>query len=180
MDERSIETGLRHKNEAALKEAIRYYSPLAATIINNISNGSLTAEDIEEVLSDVFITLWNNSEKIADGKLKSYLCCIAKTRAINKLSTVRHNVVNIDDYDPEDNFSIEDETETKDINRELNEMIDTIKEPDKEILMRYYFYYQSAPKIAAALGFTVETIKYRLKRTRNLLKEKLIERGFSI
>jgi len=180
LDEKTIEAGLRQKNEQALAEAIRYYSPLAATIINNISRGSLTSEDIEEVLSDVFITLWNNSEKIAEGKLKSYLCCITKTRAINKLSTVKHNLVSLDDYDPEDNFSIEDETETKDINRELNEIISTITEPDKEILMRYYFYYQSAPKIATALGFTVETIKYRLKRTRNILKQKLTERGFSL
>ncbi len=180
MDEKTIEAGLRQKNEQALAEAIRYYSPLAATIINNISRGSLTSEDIEEVLSDVFITLWNNSEKIAEGKLKSYLCCITKTRAINKLSAVKHNLVSLDDYDPEDNFSIEDETETKDINRELNEIISTITEPDKEILMRYYFYYQSAPKIATALGFTVETIKYRLKRTRNILKQKLTERGFSL
>ena len=68
MDEKAIETGLLQKNEKALEEAIHHYSPLVATIINNISNGSLTTEDIEEVLSDVFLTLWNNSEKITEGK----------------------------------------------------------------------------------------------------------------
>jgi len=180
VDEKTIESGLRKSNESALSEAIRHYSPLVATIIKNISRGTLTTEDMEEVLSDVFITLWNNRTKIAEGKLKSYLCCIAKTRALNKLSTIKQNLVDIEDYDPEDDFSIEDATETKDINRELNEIIDAITEPDREILMRYYFYYQPASKIAAVLGINVETIRYRLKRTKNKLKEKLTERGFNL
>ena len=55
MDEKTIETGLQQKNEEALKEAIRYYSPLAATIINNISKGSLTTEDMEEVMPELDI-----------------------------------------------------------------------------------------------------------------------------
>lgn len=83
-------------------------------------------------------------------------------------------------YRFEDDFSIEDETESKDIVNEFKELIETIPEPDTEILMRYYFYYQSAPKIAGDMDMNHETVKYRLKRTREKLKTQLLERGYSL
>ena len=180
MDEKQLVARLHSKDEQALAEAIRFYTPLVATIIYNVAKGSLTKEDMEEVTADVFITLWNNTDKIQEDKLKGYLCCIAKTRALNKLAVHKTNLVNIEDYDIEDDFSISDETETKDIQQELKELIETITEPDKEILMRYYFYYQSTSKIAQALCMNIETIKYRLKRTKNKLKTMLTERGYSL
>lgn len=180
MNEQKMTARLRKKDEKALEEAIKAYSPLAATIIINLSKGSLSKEDVEEVIEDTFFTLWNNTDKIIDGRLKGYICCIAKTRAINKLSAVKGSLVNIEDYDFEDDFPIADETESKDIVRELNEMIETITEPDKEILMRYYFYYQFTSKIANALSMNIETVKYRLKRTRTKLKAMLSERGYSL
>ena len=61
---------LKKHDEKALQAVIEQYSRLAATVINNISKGSLTKEDIEETVADVFVTLWNNAEKVQDGKLK--------------------------------------------------------------------------------------------------------------
>lgn len=171
---------LRNKDEKALEEIIKIYSPLAAAIIYNISKGSLTKEDIEEICSDVFVTLWKNTDKVSDEKLKGYICCIAKTRALNKLSSVRNNIISIDEYDIEDDFSITDHTETKDIHNELREIISDISEPDKEILIRYYYYCQTTSKISAAMNINQETVKTKLKRTRSKIKAILTERGYEI
>lgn len=171
---------LRKKDKTALEEIIKIYSPLTAAIINNISKGSLTKEDIEEVCSDVFVTLWKNSDKVSDEKLKGYICCIAKTRALNKLSAVKSNVISIDEYDIEDDFSITDHTETKDIHNELREIINTISEPDKEILIRYYYYCQTTSKISEIMSINQETVKTKLKRTRSKIKSALTERGYEI
>ena len=55
----------------------------------------------------MFVTLWNNADKVQEGKLKGYICCIARTRTLNKIAVNRNKaVINIDDYDPEDDFSI--------------------------------------------------------------------------
>ena len=180
MNEPKIAARLRKKDERALEEAIKVYSPLAAGIIKNISKGSLSKEDIEEVIEDTFFTLWKNSDKIIDEKLKGYICTIAKTKTLDKLSTIKGTVLNIDDYEIEDDFSIADRTESKDIALELKEIISTIAEPDKEILMRYYYYYQSTSKIAAIMAINVETVKYKLRRSREKLKITLLERGYSI
>lgn len=54
---------LKKHDEKALQAVIEQYSRLVAMVINNISKGSLTKEDIEETVADVFVTLWNNADK---------------------------------------------------------------------------------------------------------------------
>ena len=170
---------LKKHDEKALADIMEKYSHLVAAVINNISKSSLTKEDIEETVADVFITLWKNADKVREGKLKGYLCCIAKTRTLNKIAVNSKKVVlNIGDYDPEDDFSIEDETEKKDISREIREIIEEIDLPDKEIVIRYYYYYQTVSQISSAMGINLETVKSKLRRTREKIKAKLIERSY--
>ena len=180
MRDRLVEK-LKQHDEKALTRIIEQQSRLVASVISNTSKGSLSKEDIEEVTADVFETLWNNAEKVQEGKLKGYLCSIAKTRALNKIKSLHHNtVLNIDDYDPEDDFSIADDTEKKDIHRELREVITEIPLPDREILIRYYYYEQTVSQIARETDINIETVKSKLRRTREKIKEKLIERSYAI
>ena len=181
MNEKQLAARLKKKDEKALEEIILKYTSLVSTIIYNVSNGGMAREDIEEVTSDVFVTLWNNADKVQPDKLKGYLCCIAKTRAINKWKQVnKREVVSIEDYDIEDNFSITAETESSDINAELKRIVEKIEEPDKEILIRYYYYYQKTSRIAEIMKLNIETVKSKLKRTRQKIKTILTERGYGI
>ncbi len=172
---------LKKHDEKAFEKIMDQYSNLVSVIINNVTKGNLTKEDIEETVADVFVTLWKNADKVQEGKLKGYICTIARTRALNKVATYSSKTVfNIDDYDPEDNFSIEDETEKKDISRELREIINIIGQPDKDIIIRYYYYSQTVSQIANDMGIKLETTKSKLKRTREKIKTNLIERGYSL
>lgn len=180
MRDRLVEKLKKH-DEKALSKIIEQQSGFVASVIYNTSKGSLTKEDIEEVIADVFVTLWNNAEKAQEGKLKGYLCSIAKTRALNKIKSLKNKaVLNIDDYTPEDDFSIADETEKRDIHRELREIITEITQPDREILIRYYYYNQTVSQIADEMNINLETVKSKLRRTREKIKTKLIERSYTI
>ena len=77
MRDRLVEKLKKH-GEKVLSQIIEQQSRFVASVIYNTSKGSLTKEDIEEVTADVFVTLWNNAEKVQEGKLKGYLCGIAK------------------------------------------------------------------------------------------------------
>lgn len=79
MRDRLVEKLKKH-DEKALSKIIEQQSGFVASVIYNTSKGSLTKEDIEEVIADVFVTLWNNAEKAQEGKLKGYLCSIANDR----------------------------------------------------------------------------------------------------
>lgn len=172
---------LKKHDEKALAEIIEQYSNLVAAVIRNISKNSLSKEDVEETVADVFVTLWKNTDKVQEGKLKGYLCCIAKTRALNKMAANPKAVVlNIDDYDPEDDFSIEEQTEKKDIHRELREIVEELDMPDREIIIRYYYYYQTVSQISSVMGMNLETVKSKLRRAREKIKAKLAERGYTV
>ena len=172
---------LKEHDEKALSQIIEQYSRFVASVVYNTAKASLSKEDVEEVTADVFVTLWNNANKVQEGKLKGYICSVTKTRALNKIKRCRNKaVLNIDDYDPEDDFSIADETEKKDIHRELREVITEIPQPDREILIRYYYYNQTVSLIAEKMKINFETVKSKLRRTREKIKVKLIERSYMI
>lgn len=172
---------LKKHNEQALETIIETYTRLVANIIFNVSKGTLSKEDIEETTADVFVTLWNNADKVQEGKLKPYICCIARTRTLNKMAVNKNKaILNIDDYDIQDDFSIEYQTEEKDIQCELREIIGEIDMPDREILIRYYYYYQNLSQISEIMKINHETTKSKLRRSRDKIKSKLVERGYTL
>ena len=167
-------------NESALEAIIDRFTPLVLTIVFKLANGSLSTTDIEEVTSDTFITLWYNREKIQPDKLKGFICCIAKNKAKNKLkSASRHQIVDIEQMDFEDGLIVSDEIENKVITEVIREALDIIGEPDKEIMIRHYYYYQSSTEISEKMGMKSETVKSRIKRAREKLRAILVERGYT-
>ncbi|MEE1056081.1 MAG: hypothetical protein UH239_02410 [Acutalibacteraceae bacterium] len=83
----SLVQKLKNHDEKSFGIIMEQYARLVATVINNIAKGNLIKEDIEETVIDVFVTLWNNAEKVQDGKLKGYISSIARTKALNKISS---------------------------------------------------------------------------------------------
>ncbi len=179
MNDSELARKLKKKEEKAFETVIRQYTPLVATIVRNVSKGLLSKEDIEETVTDVFVTLWKNTDSIIEDKLKGYLCRIARTRTLNRLSAVRnHEVLNIDDYDLEDDFSLSAEVEKNAAAAQLREIISEIEMPDREIIIRYYYYAQNTTKISEVMGLNLHTVKSKLQRTRSKIKSKLLERGY--
>ena len=135
---------MKKGNEKAFEEIIYRFTPLVSNIIRNISAGYLRNEDIEEVTTDVFVTLWKNSEKLDVNMLKPYIICIAKSRVKDRLRREnKFGIVDIDSVDIADDGDIFEKYENESLVSDLKEEISKLKEPDKEILIRYYYYYQN-------------------------------------
>ena len=179
MDNIKLAKKLKKHDEKALEEIMAKFTPLVATIIYNISCGRLSTSDIEEVSADVFITLWNNADNFQNENLKGYLCSIAKNKAKNKLREIKPiHIVDIEDTVIFDDFSVAENIEDKDINSELYNAVNEIKEPDREIMIRHYYYYQSVYEIAKIMNINAETVKSKIQRTRVKLRKYLEERGY--
>ena len=76
MKERKLLKQLQRKNEKALEEIMQKYGAYVTTISKEILAGKGTNEDVEEVVSDVFISLWNTAERIDYEKytsIKAYI-----------------------------------------------------------------------------------------------------------
>ena len=51
--------------------------------------------------------------------------------------------------------------------------VDSLRRKDREIFLRYYFYYQDTETIAREMGIPAATVRSRLRRGREQLKKKL-------
>ena len=175
MTDADIVRKLRQKRTRALEVAIDRYGAYVATVIRNVLGANGTMEDAEELSSDVFFTLWEHATEVEAGKLKQWLGAVARNRArdlLRKRKTLLpmdQDVLLIASESPEDKaFS----------NLKKQELLDCIKamgQPDKDIFLRYYYYYNSIEEIAQSMGLSVGTVKSKLHRGRKRLKERLVE-----
>lgn len=177
MDDIKLVHQLNRKNEKALAVLIERYSRYVSTIVRNVSGGALDAGDSEEVISDVFIKLWRNAGNLRHETLRSYIAVIARNLAIDKMRA-KHIQLPLDEIETVDGQDIEYETERKLLACELVRIVAEMQPRDRELLMRFYFYYQSLPQIAEEMGMGRSACTTALHRARNKLKEKLTEKGY--
>ena len=171
---------LKRHDEAAFEEVMNRYLPLVSNIVYNIGRDRLSKEDMEETISDIFVILWNNTDKIIEGKLRGYLCRIARTKALDRLSKHKKpQTLDIEELEIQSDFSMEVTAEIDDVTEILHELIDELHEPDREIMLRYYYYQQTAPIIAKILRMNKETVNSKLRRNKEKLRLKLKERGYA-
>ena len=180
MDKSNAVKRLMQHDESALEEIIREYTPYVSTIIYNVARGNMSVSDIEEVTADVFITLWKNVGKVSDDTLKGYIASISKSRAKDKLRKLssKADIINIETAEFADEYSLSDNLDMKILSRDIENSVNELGEPDREIVIRYYYYYQSTPKIADILGMNADTVKTKLRRARLKLRKLLTERGY--
>ena len=80
--------------ELAMKDYNNYIYKIIKNKYNNFSD-----EDIEEIILDVFLTLWNNQNKLdINKKMSSYIAGITKN-LIKKKYRTNNNDEDIEDYE---------------------------------------------------------------------------------
>lgn len=180
MDEHKALRELKHKNEKALTWFIDRYSAYVNTIIYNIIGSSMPGADIEEISSDVFFTLWMNAEKISYGKAKAYLGSVARNKAKERLRKTGIELPLEDDLLLISNENPEHAIQEQELARFLQKAILDMQYPEREIFIRYYYYYQPVSLIAEEMQINLSTVKTKLHRGRKRLKEILSEGGYTI
>lgn len=171
---------LKHKDEKALEWFIDRYAAYVNTIIYNIIGLSASAADIEEVSSDVFFTLWVNAKNISPGKVKAYLGGVARNKAKEHARKTGTGVSLEDDVILISEENLEQAFEEREQARFIREAILAMKDPEREIFLRHYYYYQPITEISKEMGINASTVKMKLHRGRKVLKEKLIKGGYTI
>ncbi len=168
---------LRLGDIQALEEIMDRYSAYAAKIIAVFLNRTLPLEDMEEVLSDVFISLWNSRSRL-EGDVKPYLAAIARNAARQKLRQFRPVEEMPEDLELTDSTpGPERRAEDGEQAGELRAAIRRLAPADQELFFRFYFLDQTVGEIAAVTGQNPATLRSRLKRGREKLKKILTERG---
>lgn len=151
-------------------------------IIKN-NESTFSNEDIEEIASDVFLTIWKNKEKLDINKeIAPYIAGITRNLILKKKRKVKGNVEDIEDLQnylyEEIDVTHKQIEENEKINI-LNNLLSKMKEEDKNIFTYYYYKSKKIKEISIMMGISEIKVKSRLSRIRKKLKKELEKRGYS-
>lgn len=162
---------LKNNDEKAIEELIARYGQYTAAIVFRVGGSSLHAEDVEEVVSDVFYAVWKSRHKVLPiDSLKPYLAQIARNLTINKWKKHINN-----DHPLDDELSLLHSPTTDEtlIQKEsiltIKRIIATLKPPDNDILNAYFIWNYKLEDISAMYNLPLSTVKSKIYRGRKTI-----------
>lgn len=185
MTDKELILNIKNEDEFSFGLLIEKYGNYVASTIFYISGKTVTKEDAEELAADVFIAFWKNAKNFnEEQEVKPYLAKIARNKAISKF---RKNCASTDIQAlslEEDIVIIEkDATDELAVRREqediLNEAVKRLKKNEKEIFVRFYYLGQKIADISKKMEIPEPTVKTKLRRSREKLKEAFEKRGYT-
>ena len=165
---------MKQGSQDALAWFIQRYGAYVSTIIHNIIGQRMTNADVEEVASDVFLALWNNAGKILPNAARSWLATVARNTARSRLRRASDTLpldeeaVIVDDRTPEATL------ERREQAVRVRMALLSLNPVDREVFLRFYYYYQKTADIAADMGLNESTVRTKLNRGRAKLRDFLL------
>lgn len=178
MNEIELAAGLKHHDPEALAVLIETYSGYIGQIIHNLLLTFGRPEDVEELIADTYLAVWNHADRLdlaCYSSLKGYIGAVARNKAKDFLKKKRVATLHLDD----DLMLAADGPETRMLQKEQQALVRATLEQlgteDREIFIAYYYHYQKIEEISRRMKMNPETVKSRLARGRKRLK-KILER----
>jgi len=129
----------------------------------------------EEIVQDVFVSVWKNVDKFdPKKKFKTWLFTIAKNASLNWLKKKRP--INFSKFENEDgdNVLIESTADIlplpdelfarSDLSKKLSEAMDRLTPNYKAVMVLHYNEHMTFQEIAESLGESINTVKSRHRR----------------
>lgn len=176
MTEEKIIQKIKDRDTRGLELLMDRYIPYVSAVVWGILHEAMTAQDAEEVVSDVFLAAWSQPEAIQPGKVKAWLGAVARNKARNALRHAGRDLPLEEDVLELPDGSSFERLEKKEQAQLLRQAIDSLGPKDRELFLRHYYYAQTVAYISREMKMPEATVKTRLRRGRMKLKEYLIGR----
>lgn len=164
-------------NQAAYADLVRRHQRFVFTLAMRYAK---SREDAEEIAQDCFVKTYRSLASFqGQSKFTTWLYSIVYTTAMTFLRKRRIDTDSIDDegtlIQVESQASVYDVNNAENKSRSfyLNQAIGQLLPDDAAIITLFYKGEQSLEEIAQALGMEANTVKVKLFRARQRLKEKL-------
>ncbi len=164
-------------NQSAYADLVKRHQRFVFTLAMRFAK---RREDAEEIAQDCFIKAYRSLSSFQkQSKFSTWLYSIVYTTAMTSLRKKRVDTDSIDDEDIY--IQVESQTSGYDVNDVenksrsfyLNQAIEQLLPDDATIITLFYKGEQSLEEIGRALGMEANTVKVKLFRARQRLKEKL-------
>lgn len=171
------------RNENAIAETQKSYGNYCYSIAYHILHGK---EDSEECVNDTWMRAWNAMPPGRPNHLAIFLGTITRNLSFDrwkqKNALKRGNgemEMTLDELAecvPDKNRT-EDIVEERALQRSLNVFLGTLKERERNIFLRRYWYAEEYSEIAERYDLNLNTVKTTLFRVRGKLKNYLEQEG---
>jgi len=160
----------RAKDQAAFRTLYgNYYQRLSRLL----ARMSVRHEDIEEVINDTFWVVWTKASDFRGAaQLSTWIIGIAYRRALNALRRAKLRPVSDQPFD-EDSISVGSTDEQENNQQWLSLGLERLPVEQRMALELTYTLGHSCEEVAAILDCPVNTVKTRLFRARETLKQVL-------
>ncbi len=173
MNDEELSKMIRKRDTKAFEYMMTKYNKLLWIVIGNVLEKVGFQEDIEDCISNVYLKILEKPSLYDPnkGSLKSFLVKVGKNLAIDRYRHLsKSNVIDIDfnDHANEEIFDII----VKNENRKLViQAIESLKEPDREILIRRFYFNEKPSVISDKMKLQTKEVENRLYQGKIRLKK---------
>lgn len=174
MSDKQLAKALQNKNEEAFEEIVLSYSKLLWAVAYSVLGKQADSATVEEIVSDVFLRLWQAPEKYDPdrGSLKNYLALMTKSMAINK-SSYRKKDFQVEDFPLEElPDAAPEETEISSL---FFQAVDSLQEPTREMCIQRFFYEWKPERISQYFQINKKEVNNRLYKGKIKIRKKMQE-----
>lgn len=180
MNDQLIIELFKKRSEEAIAAVSRKYGNLCKTISHRILRNE---QDSEECVNDTYLVLWNTIPPQEPNPLVAYVCKIVRNLTLKKYryntAEKRNSIydVTLDELEEciEGGVDPEKVLEEKELTGQLNAFAGKLKEKDRVIFVKRYWFGEDIPEIAEEMGLTSNYINVHLHRIREKLKQFMAE-----
>ncbi len=161
---------IQAKDDQALATLYRRHTPILRTVIGRVVNNDC---DVDDLLQEVFLELWNRSEHYDEkkGKALGWIVTLARRRAIDRVrrrqacarAEERLRLEKTNEPIPARHHGVEDDVDAADRAEVFQKVFATLPEAQRQALQLAYYGGLSQREIAAKTGIPLGTIKTRLE-----------------
>lgn len=177
MEDGKLAAALRRGERRALDQAVERYTRYLSAVVRRTIGPAGTDQDVEELVSDVFLTLWRRRDSLEDRPLKPWLAAVARNRAVDWLRASPPAPLPLEDDGGPAVPGPEGELERREFAAGLFAAVEALDEPDRSLVEGYYYEERKLKDLARALGLSPAQAKTRLFRARQKLKATLTKGG---
>ncbi len=163
------------RSESAIGETDKKYGGYLKTIAYNIL---YSFEDASEALNDTYFKAWDSMPPERPNILSAFLAKITRRISLNKRRDKRAEKrgggeldLVLDELSESipSGMSVEKEIDSKALTETLNRFLGSLKQTERDMFMRRYWYMDSIKDIAGMFGCGESKVKVTLFRTREKL-----------
>ena len=170
-EDQQLMNGILRRLPEALERLHKRYRVLLKSIIMQVLHDETEADD---VLQEVFLQVWDRAPSYSSrkGKLMSWLCTLARRRAIDRLrqhsayrrATDRYEVsCNHPNKGTDESHTVEREAFRDELRSLLDQQLDTLPPNQREVIRMAFLEEKSQREISALTQTPLGTVKTRIE-----------------